>query len=554
MLVTRVFRLLTACALPVCALGLLAVLLPSGCASEVPAGVRERFAGVAKQLRAFPPDHVFMVNVPLEFKTIAPMGLKTGPAVGGSSGSTTPGADDYKSLLKADYATQILLSLIADPDPKIRTLAAGALVAKGDPRLQRLLGPLTNDQSPTFDALEIYPTANYVPPHYAPQTVASAVLRLVEMPSKQFYDQYWAMRGKRKYCADWFLWQFRHEEFAARAREGIQNLPSPDRELITLWIGTGHNYVQNIHIPGYSDAELFQGAKNLGRENVLAVLRNQPPTTDPDLWQTDGSDSGYNERNFEMGVFLLAQAKDLLDASDADTLLKLEVDETARKNSKFFAYRERWAAAAASLRPKAADAILDAAEKRWPAAAKLELARWDVEGQGSLSQILQWFYASATNQNSLALAIESTHPNESYESLVGAILASDGLLKINGEAMYRFAMLARSWKSNFDTQFVDWIYAHPSDRSLGWGARRHLVVQLSGVARKLVLDPRFSKADADLIYTAEQSLVGTLKLSKAQSTRLDQLIRQIDFGNAQNSPESTLQEMRGLLRKGIRPN
>ena len=71
------------------------------------------------------------------------------------------------------------------------------------------------------------------------------------------------------------------------------------------------------------------------------------------------------------------------------------------------------------------------------------------------------------------------------------------------------------------------------------------------MARKLVLDPRFSKADAQLLYAIEQSLVGSLKLTKAQSTRLDQLMREIDFGNRKKPSASSLQEIGNLLRLGV---
>ena len=75
------------------------------------------------------------------------------------------------------------------------------------------------------------------------------------------------------------------------------------------------------------------------------------------------------------------------------------------------------------------------------------------------------------------------------------------------------------------------------------------MLESSGVARKLFWDPRFLKADSQLLYGVEQCLVGDLKLSKADAVRLDMLIRGIDQTNPQSTPESTLQEIRGLLRK-----
>jgi hypothetical protein len=48
------------------------------------------------------------------------------------------------------------------------------------------------------------------------------------------------------------------------------------------------------------------------------------------------------------------------------------------------------------------------------------------------------------------------------------------------------------------------------------------------------------------------SFVGTLKRMKAQSTRLDQLIRDANFGDGPTDAESSLLEIRNLLRAGVR--
>ena len=527
-------------------------LLLSGCAVQGPPGSRAQFADVAQKLRAFPPDRKFFVSQSLlgsaSVVDCTPMDLKMEFANGWP---ITPGTTQYERLMRTNYPVPFLLSLLKDPDPKIRTLAAAALVAKGDPRLQRHLGPLLVDQTPTFDVITTLPTDNYRPPHYTPQTVAMAVLQLVEKRTKEFFDRYWDIHATREYSGDWFLWQFRHQEFASVARQGIPTIPSPDRELIALWIGSGRSDFQNERYSGYTDVELLAAAKHLGRENVLSVLRNRPPTADPDVLQNSSPGTYSFQHYSEMGHFLLAHAKELLESSDADALLDLETAERARKNSQEPVYREWWPIAAANLRPKEADAILDAAAERWPEAGNVSLALWDIRGSAALPRILQRFYSSPAAQNSLAYAIYMAKPNDSYQALVAAILASDGRLKIYGEPMFTFAELKQEWKAGFDASFVDWIFAQSPDLDRGWGARRELVVRTSGVARKLVLDPRFSKADAQLLYAIEQSLVGSLKLTKAQSTRLDQLMREIDFGNRKNPSASSLQEIGNFLRLGV---
>lgn len=203
--------------------------------------------------------------------------------------------------------------------------------------------------------------------------MATAALQLAGKRSKDDFDKYWAVHANREYCADWFLWQFLTKQFAPVARQQIQSVPSPDRELIILWIGKGRSDFANLRYTGYSDAELLAAAKQLGRDNVLAVLRNQPPTADPDILRNNGLMTTAYEHYSEMGHFLLAHAKDVLDPSDANALLYLETEERNIKNPQVPTYREWWPIAVASLRPKEADAILDAAQTRWPNAPNIQL-------------------------------------------------------------------------------------------------------------------------------------------------------------------------------------
>jgi hypothetical protein len=117
--------------------------------------------------------------------------------------------------------------------------------------------------------------------------------------------------------------------------------------------------------------------------------------------------------------------------------------------------------------------------------------------------------------------------------------------------MYQMALLANEWKANFDGRFVDWIFVQPPDANPNLATPpRGMVLRSSGVARKLVWDPRFLKADSQLLYGIEQCLVGSLKLSRPQAIRLAELISGIDRQNPQSTPESTLQEIRNLLRQG----
>jgi hypothetical protein len=78
-----------------------------------------------------------------------------------------------------------------------------------------------------------------------------------------------------------------------------------------------------------------------------------------------------------------------------------------------------------------------------------------------------------------------------------------------------------------------------------------LVVEVSGVAKTLVQDQRFLGADAQLLYSIEQNLVGNLNLSRSESVRLGQLISNIDLKNPQKTTESDRAEIRMLLRRAV---
>src|SRR6266404_1466356 len=317
----------------------------------VPANIKSQFARVALGLRSFPPPRE------LSEPSVVPPN--------GNWPKNAPGVSEYQSLIQNNYSVPILRALLKDSDPKIRTLAAAALVAKGETRLQQHLGPLLDDQSPTFDVMWRPQVDNFVPTRFTPETVATAVLSLVEFSSKSDFDQYWAIHANREYCADWFIWQLRHQQFAPLARQDLQKVPSPDREVITLWIGTGAQFQYS----GFTDGEMVAAAKNLAADRALDVLRGQPPGTDPDIKRSSQSHttSVYlsNEHYKLMSKFLLAHAPEVLRPSDAETLLSLEAEEKRRATFDGTELGALWLIAAAGLRPERSDQILDEAERRY---------------------------------------------------------------------------------------------------------------------------------------------------------------------------------------------
>jgi len=81
---------------------------------------------------------------------------------------------------------------------------------------------------------------------------------------------------------------------------------------------------------------------------------------------------------------------------------------------------------------------------------------------------------------------------------------------------------------------------------------RQGVIEKSGVARRLVRDPRFTRADARLLCEIKESLAhGTSKLSRPQSLRLERLVQDIYLKPVQDIPKSKLEEIRVLLRREV---
>src|SRR5271170_2512329 len=428
-----------------------------------------------------------------------------------------------------------LVALLKAPDPKMRSLAVFALGRKNDPHLLAEIAPLQSDRSPSYRCplpVDYYPPNEPESWPSVPETVGDVAREVIhpylEVSGYTNFSDYWAHYGERKYSVAWFaldlgrawdVFDLARPELEA-IRSQVAQLPAPDRQWTILCLGTISS-PNNVTYP-YSEDDLLHAASELDHDALIGLLDGRIQSSDPALA------ARTNPAHYEpywgwlqaMQNFVLLHARDLLQSSDADLLLHLASPESEAKNSAGSGYR--WLIAAASLRPKSSTPILDEAEKRWPESPDVPLARWQVQGPASLPSVLRWFYQSPSGKNrtygpqeSLALAIERARPNRSYEALVRAILTSDRRLSIDGAAMYRFASLARDWHANFDSLFIDWIYAQPPDAHPELMAPpRALVVRVSGLSRKLVQDPRFLKADAQLLYDVEQSLVGSLNLSR----------------------------------------
>jgi hypothetical protein len=471
--------------------------------------------------------------------------------------------------------TANLGALLKSSDPKIRSLAIFALGRKNDPHLLAEIAPLQSDHTPSYRCplpVDYYPVDKPETWPSVPGTVGDLAREVIhpylEVSGYTNFSDYWAHYGDRNYSVAWFVLQLGRAwdvfdlappELEVIRRQ-IAQLPAPDKQWTILCLGTMSS--PNKVIYPYSEDDLLHAASELSHDALIGLLEGRIQSADPALAAPTNPTHSESYWGWlqAMQTFVLLHARGLLQSSDADTLLHLASPESEAKNLRGSGSRQWWLIAAASLRPKGSTAILDEAEKRWRESPDVPLARWRIQGPASLPSVFRWFYQSPPWKNraygpqeSFALAIERARPNRSYEPLVRSILTSDRRLKINGPAMYRFVSLVRDWHGNFDSLFIDWIYAQPPDPHPElMGPPRGLVVKVSGLSRKLVQDPRFQKADAQLLYDIEQSLAASLNLGRSEADRLGHLISKIDLKNPQNTSESDCMEIRNLLRQAVR--
>ncbi len=479
----------------------------------------------------------------------------------------------WRALSDPSLNTLNLVALLKSPDPKIRSLAIFALGHKYDPRLLAEIAPLQSDHAPSYRCpipVDWHPPGKPETWPSQPMTVGDlageVVHRYLEVSGDKSFSEYWAKYKDRSYSAAWFILELRRawdpfdpaHSGIDEIRSEIAHMPSPDRQWTVLCLGTLSN-PNRVTYP-YSEDDLLLASAELGHDRLIQLTEGQIQSTDPAFAAPKDPSSyrPYWERLQAMQIFVLSHAKVLLRSSDADGLLQFRHPSGTEENFRELSYGEWWPIAAASVRPERSTEILDKAEKRWSESANIPLSRWRIQGPASLPSILRWFYQPRWKtygygpQEALALAMEHARPNRSYQPLVKSILASDRRLSIDGAAMYRFASLAHDWKADFDSLFADWIYAQPPDpHPESWDRPRRLVVEVSGVAKTLVQDQRFLGADAQLLYSIEQNLVGNLNLSRSESARLGQLISNIDLKNPQKTTESDRAEIRMLLRRAV---
>ena len=364
----------------------------------------------------------------------------------------------------------VLIALLSDLRPKVRTLAAAALYARDEPAHLPRLAALLGDPADTFPAVtwSSAPRFRDEPAALVPRTVGQSVRRLVGLyvgdqgdgPMAVPFATYWAVRKDRPHCAGWF------RVFLARAsggisptqadrvwairavRERIDRVPEPDRTLTLLKLANeaGGDVLA-------SDADLIAGCKAVGRDRLLKLLRREPLSDDPDLRPTPRGDSEYGRSPRR---FVLTHAAELLTPADADALLDTERAEVAAGLPA--AYRSPdWAIAAAALRPDRAKEFLTAAWARFQTKydsdrrAELALARWRRGVDDGTGFVVGWFYTDPLQRGAFGFGrvrfLNELDGTPADRRLVAALARDDRFAALDWQSLKVLCGRLNAWEA-----------------------------------------------------------------------------------------------------------
>ena len=345
---------------------------------------------------------------------------------------------DLKSL---SHAPDELHRLLSDPDPKVRTIALGALFVREDPRDLPYIAKLIDDHAATIpdlhDSMSAAPGVRPLSEMENPQTVgqvASAMIQfyleaahvqlaarangypIPEADLSPAFDHYWAERKDRAHCASWFLVkleratrqtsavpeQYWEEVDAVLAQ--IAALPSPDREWTFLYALFGAPGPPSKDV--VRDAALVYVAQAIGPVDLMKFLLLEPFSTDPDLRFTQADPRG--EVFFPIMTFILNHASQLLRPSDGPVLRAQAFSNPQHLQGS----KSLWIAASDWLSgiesPAKGAAQLKAYFALFPPSPSgrneweqmpLAVELWRLSGAGEKTFLVDWFYGLSPKQN-----------------------------------------------------------------------------------------------------------------------------------------------------------
>lgn len=288
-----------------------------------------------------------------------------------------------------------LHGLLNDPNPRIRTIALGALFVREDPHDLPYIAKLIDDHAATVPDLHESMSAVFSPvlgkETEGPQTVGQVASEMVRfyldaahvqptgpvidssgyaidshgyrstirsastVELQATFNAYWAERKDRPHCASWFLVkleratretpplqpQYRADVNAVLAQ--IRELPAPERDWTLLFAAYGEHLPSAQYVA--DDAAFLPAAREIGPDALMKFLLREPFSSDPDLDLSNSSGNTSVEFFAPVSGFILTHATALLRPGDARPLLE---DGAARYLNLRFETTE-WVKAAVAL-------------------------------------------------------------------------------------------------------------------------------------------------------------------------------------------------------------
>ncbi|MCD6050730.1 MAG: hypothetical protein K0Q55_2133, partial [Verrucomicrobia bacterium] len=400
------------------------------------------------------------------------------------------GMADYRSFARGQLELQkylhavgsqreSLLALLKHADPKVRTLALGALFLREDERDLPMMASLFDDPSPTFLNLTDSTSASAAFHGLAGQErsqsvsdVAGEMLMFWGEPRDYWtppprlgrlarlrvdFEEYWTQRTNGTYTIRRFQMKFdratrrtessqEYREDVARVVAELDALPPATRGWTALHIQSqGRFGMQTWNL----DATILSGLKSLGPDTVIRFLQRQRVSDEPEMFfdklQMDLADPLTEATPIfrRMVHFILLHAAELLRPEDVPFLL-------ASEKTALPWLAPWWPAAAAEIAhrrsPAQSQKIVTEALLRYPLTtpsnaprqAVLFSAVWQTKGISASRQLVGWFYDSQQkiadvnkHQNSsdqgaiefLRLVQERKHPDK--PKLLRALVADE---------------------------------------------------------------------------------------------------------------------------------
>ena len=374
------------------------------------------------------------------------------------------------------HSVESLRALLSHLDPNVRTLAAVALFDREDPQFLPTLVHMCDDKEPTIvDYLHRFglsPMEALERPPVKPQSVGDVARQMVsfyleqasfhygiEPDNQPGFAEYWQARKDRSHCVSWFKVQLTRAsggitplqpevlDRIAMVRRRIDQLPMPDRAWVLLAL---HRQSEGEVL--ISERELVNLCKQLGRDKLLALLRSEPPSDDPDLQPRPN----YNPLGV-MQYFVLRHAEQLFEPADSETLLADERWERdyLKHGRGVPMLSPWWAIAAAQLDRKHAATILKEAFERFNGEfdaderAQLVAARWDLLGTADQTFVVDWFYTAEITGHGpwppRKVFLEAVKAQPNGRKLIAALIGDPRLDSLDWSTIQTLVEIVNGW-------------------------------------------------------------------------------------------------------------